>query len=140
MENCIFCKIAKREIDSAKVWENDKVFCFLDINPISKGHTLVISKQHYENVFDIPVDELKEVISAAKSLSIRIKEIFKADGINLINSSGKIADQEVFHFHFHIIPRYKNDGLEMSKWCQSKTYKAGNKELKELAEEIRKEA
>lgn len=136
MLDCVFCKIVKGEIPSLKVFENDKVFCFLDSNPISMGHILVIPKEHYENIFDIPGDELKEMISVVKSLSIKIKEILKADGINLINSSGKIANQEVFHFHFHIIPRYKNDGLEMNKWCQSKTYKADDKELKKLAEKI----
>lgn len=136
MPDCIFCKIVKGEIPSLKVFENDKVFCFLDSNPISMGHTLVIPKEHYENIFDIPGDELKKVISVVKSLSIKIKEVLKTDGINLINSSGKIANQEVFHFHFHIVPRYKNDGLEMNKWCQSKTYKADDKELKKLAEKI----
>jgi len=136
MENCLFCKIVKGEIDSEKIYEDEKFLAFLDIFPATEGHTLIISKKHYENIFDIPGHELKEVISVVKSLSIRIKQVLKVDNINLINSSGKIANQEVSHFHFHIVPRYKNDGLDINKWCQSKTYKADDEELKKLAEKI----
>lgn len=135
MAECIFCKIVKGEIPSFKVFENDKVFCFLDINPLTKGHTLVIPKEHYENVFDIPEIDLKEIISVAKKLSAKIKETLDADGVNLVNASGEAAEQDVFHFHLHIVPRYRNDGLEMNKWWQPK--KADPEELKQLAEKLR---
>ncbi|MBU3922768.1 HIT family protein [Patescibacteria group bacterium] len=118
--NCIFCKIAKKEIPSEKIYENDKVFCFLDINPVSKGHTLVISKKHYENIFDIPENELKELISVVKKISKKRKKELNADGINLFNANGKIAEQSVSHFHIHIIPRYKNDGINISKVFKQK--------------------
>jgi histidine triad (HIT) family protein len=123
MKDCIFCKIVKGEIPSDKIFENDKVFSFLDISPISKGHTLVIPKKHYENVFDISEAELKEIILIVKKLSDKIRKDFKAQGINLFNASGRVAEQSVFHFHFHIIPRYENDDLEINKWWQSKIKK-----------------
>ena len=137
MSECIFCKIIKGEIPSFKVFENDKIFCFFDINPLTKGHTLVIPKTHYKDIFDIPEDDLKEIISVAKNLSIKITKTLGADGVNLVNASGEVAGQDVFHFHFHIIPRYKDDGLKMSEWWQSKTKKADFEELKKLAEELK---
>ena len=134
MEECLFCKIIKGEIQSFKIFENDLVFSFLDINPLTKGHALVIPKKHYENIFDIPEDELKEIISVAKKLAGMIKEKLNADGVNLMNASGEAAEQSVNHFHLHIIPRYKNDGLEMNKWWQSKVSKIDIEQcLKELA-------
>jgi len=137
MKDCIFCKIIKGEIPSFKIFENDKVFCFLDINPLSKGHTLVVPKEHHENIFDISLKDLKEIISTIKSLSNRMKKVLMAEGVNLFNASGVVAEQSVFHFHFHILPRYKNDGLEMNNWWQSKAQKADIEELKKLAEKIR---
>jgi histidine triad (HIT) family protein len=134
MNECVFCKIIKGEIPSFKIFENDRIFSFLDINPLTKGHALVISKKHYENIFDIPEDELKEIISIAKKLAGKIKEKLNADGVNLMNASGEVAEQSVPHFHLHIIPRYKNDGLEMNKWWQSKVSKIDIEQcLKELA-------
>lgn len=136
MNDCIFCKIIKGEIPSFRVFENEKVFCFFDINPLTKGHTLVIPKEHYENIFDIPEDDLKEIISTAKKMASIIKEKFGAEGVNLVNASGEAAEQSVFHFHLHIVPRYKNDGLEMNKWWQSKTQKADFEQLKIWQKEI----
>jgi histidine triad (HIT) family protein len=134
MEECLFCKIVKGEIPSFKIFENDRVFSFLDINPLTKGHTLVIPKKHYENIFDIPEDELKEIISVAKKLSEIIRKKLNADGVNLMNASGEAAEQSVNHFHLHIVSRYKNDGLEMNKWWQSKVSKIDIEQcLKELA-------
>jgi histidine triad (HIT) family protein len=132
MNDCIFCKIVKGEVPSFKIFENDKVFCFLDINPLTKGHTLVIPKEHHKDIFDIPESDLKEIISVAKKLSGTIKEKLNAEGVNLVNASGEFAEQSVFHFHLHIVPRYKNDGLEMNKWWQSKTQKA------EISREIKR--
>ena len=137
MEDCIFCKIIKGEIPSFRVFENDKVFCFLDINPLTKGHVLVIPKNHYKDIFDISEGDLKEIISIAKELAVTIKEKLGAEGVNLVNASGEMAEQSVFHFHLHVVPRYKDDGLEMNKWWQSKNYKADFEELKILAEKLK---
>lgn len=137
MEDCIFCKIAKGEIDSAKIWEDDDFLAILDVNPLTKGHCLIIPKNHFKNVFDIEPEILKEIIVLAKNLSNQIKNNLGAEGVNLINASGRAAEQSVFHFHLHIVPRYENDGLKMNDWWQTKAKKANIEELKKLSEEIK---
>ncbi|MFH1129651.1 MAG: HIT family protein [Patescibacteria group bacterium] len=138
MTDCIFCKIVKGEIPSFKVFENDKVFCFLDINPLTRGHALVIPKNHVENVFDVSEEDLKEIIIVVKNLSEKMKKVWGIEGVNIMNASGKASEQSVFHLHFHIVPRRTEDGLEMNKWWGSKNYKADFEELKQLAEKIYK--
>jgi len=115
MDNCIFCKIAKGEVKSWKVYENEKVYAFLDIHPASEYHTLVIPKKHYENIFDIPEDELKEIISVIKKLVDLYKSKLGINNVQIINSSGAEAQQDVFHLHFHIVPRKFGDGQDV-KW------------------------
>jgi len=131
MDECIFCKIVKGEIPAYKVYEDEGVFGFLDVNPISKGHCLVIPKKHYSSVFDIPSEELEKVISAVKIISEKINEKLDATGVNLINASGKDAQQSVFHFHMHIIPRCKGDGIDA--WPKSEySEKDFNKVIKKF--------
>jgi len=137
MNNCIFCKITKGEIDSAKIWEDDDIFVFLDINPLTKGHCLVIPKNHFENIFDIDKNILQKIIVASKNISEKIKTSLKADGLNLLQSNGSRAGQEILHFHLHIIPRYENDGIA-GNWGHIQPQKAELEELKKLAEEITK--
>ena len=129
MNDCIFCKIIKGEIPSNKVYENEKVLAFLDIGPVNKGHALVIPKEHYVNIYDIPENLLKNVIAAVKKVSKAVKKGVNADGINLNMSNDPSAGQVVMHFHMHVIPRFKNDNLKL--WPQSK-YKEGE------AEEVKK--
>ena len=136
MENCIFCKIAKGEIPSTKVFENENVFVFLDINPLTEGHCLVIPKQHFENIFDIEESILKEIIKTAKDLAIRMKINLGVTGVQLVNASGKDAEQSVFHFHLHVIPRYANDNLEMNKWWQTKAGNPSQEDLKKVLEKL----
>jgi len=135
--DCIFCKIANGEIDSAKVWESEKVFAFLDVSPLTKGHCLVIPKDHFENIFDIDEGVLKEIVSTAKNISNKMKNSLGAAGVNLVNASGKTAEQSVFHFHLHVVPRYENDGLKMDDWWQEKSQKSDIGELKKIAEDIK---
>lgn len=137
MPDCIFCKIAKGEISSAKVFEDEDVFAFLDIAPFSKGHTLVISKKHFENIFDIDEEILKKVIVTGKSIAKKLKEVLKADGIRLSQSNGKAAGQDVMHFHLHVIPRYENDGLSSNPVGTHHPEKANFEELNNLAQKIR---
>src|SRR5574344_1923502 len=111
MENCIFCKIIKGEIPAYMVYQDEHISAFLDISQKTYGHTLVIPNKHYENIFDVPEVELCHVIKGVKMLSQKIKKNLGADGVNIINCSGKEAHQSVFHLHFHILPRFKNDGL-----------------------------
>ena len=134
---CIFCKIVKGEIPSAKVYEDNGVFAFLDIKPFTKGHCLIISKKHFENIFDITEDALQKVFVAAKKLSEKIKNVLHADGIRLSQSNGKSAGQEVMHFHLHIIPRYNNDGLSANPTATLHLPMTDFEELKELAEKLR---
>jgi histidine triad (HIT) family protein len=117
-ETCIFCKITKGEIPSRKVYENKKIIAILDVNPISKGHVLVIPKKHFENIFDIDELYLKEIILASKKISQLLKDKLNAEGVNILHASGKEAQQSVFHFHIHIIPRYKGDKLDT--WPKSR--------------------
>jgi histidine triad (HIT) family protein len=135
--DCLFCKIAKGEIPAVKIFESDKIFVFLDINPLTEGHCLVIPKNHFENVFDIEKDILKEIISVAKDIAQNAKRNLGATGVQLVNSSGKDAEQSVMHFHLHVIPRYEDDGLEMNKWWQSKAQSPSQEKLQKLAEKIK---
>lgn len=137
MERCLFCSIVKGEIDSAKIYEDEDVFSFLDINPVSKGHALVIPKKHFENVFDIDEAILQKVMVAGKTIAQKIKNQLKADGIRLSQSNGAAAGQAIFHFHLHIIPRYKNDGISMSDVITAHPPGADFGELKKLAIQLK---
>jgi len=131
---CIFCKIIKGEIDSTKIYEDDEVLAFLDIKPFSKGHCLVIPKQHFEDIFDIDENFLQKIIVTAKNISKKIKDSLNADGIRLSQSNGSVAGQEIMHFHLHIIPRYENDGLSSNPIVSSTSPQADFEELKKIAE------
>ena len=113
MNDCIFCKIIKGEIPSYKIYENDKVYAFLDIACDAVGHTLVIPKKHCVNVLDCGKEYLDAVIEAVQLLSRHYVEKCGYDGVNVFNASGACAEQSVFHLHFHIIPRKNGDGLSM---------------------------
>lgn len=107
---CIFCKIVRGEAESWKVYEDESVYAFLDINPASEYHTLVIPKAHYENIFDIPEGELLKVMAVVKKLAVLYRDRLDIHNVQIINSSGAEAQQDVFHLHFHIVPRRKGDG------------------------------
>jgi len=116
MSNCLFCKIVKEgEVLSTKLFENEKVLAFLDINPVHPGHTLVVPKEHFTNLHDTPEELLKEMIVVTKKLSIAIMKAVKADGINLMMNNFAPAGQVIFHTHWHIVPRYSDDGLRLWK-------------------------
>ena len=113
MDNCIFCKIVKGEVPSYKIYEDDKVYAFLDIACDTVGHTLVIPKKHCTNVMDCDKQSLDAVIEAVQKISNHYVKNCGFDGVNVLNASGKAAEQSVFHLHFHIIPRKNGDGLHM---------------------------
>ena len=104
--DCIFCKIANGEIPSYKVYEDDNIFSFLDINPDSNGHTLIIPKKHFKDIDDIDLDTLTHILSRAKEIKKILEEKLNCDGITLIQNNGDI--QEVKHFHLHLKPFYEN--------------------------------
>lgn len=121
MDNCIFCKIISGQIKSWKVYENDHIFAFFDIHPVNKYHTLVIPKKHYQNIFDLPEDEFVEISKVIKKITSYYKENLGIENVQIINSSGKIAQQDVFHAHFHIVPRLLNDFQDI-KWTTHPEY------------------
>ena len=113
MNDCIFCKIVKGEIPSYKIYEDDKVYAFLDIACDAVGHTLVIPKKHCTNVLDCDKEYLDAVIEAVQKISNHYVNDCGFDGVNVLNASGAAAEQTVFHLHFHIVPRKNGDGLHM---------------------------
>ena len=134
MTDCIFCKIVKGELPCHKVYENDAVLVFLDINPLSLGHTLVIPKEHYETIFDMNEALSGEIMKAGWKIANVIKEIMIPDGMNLLQSNYKAANQIVPHFHLHLIPRFENDGLRLAHW---KLVPAEQEKLTQLAAQLR---
>jgi histidine triad (HIT) family protein len=111
--DCLFCKIVAGEIPSTRVDEDDRTVAFMDINPATRGHALVIPREHYRDLHDVPPEELAATVVAAQRLAGRIRDRLGADGINLLNSCGAAAWQTVFHFHVHVIPRYEDDPLRL---------------------------
>lgn len=111
MQNCVFCRIVEGNLPAEKVYEDERIVAFLDIHPANDGHTLVVTKQHYENIFEIPEEELGYVHSQTKKIAQAIKSAVNADGINIDQSNGQAARQEVPHLHVHIIPRFNNDNI-----------------------------
>ncbi len=105
---CIFCKIAKGEIESFVVYEDDRVIAFLDIRPLSKGHTLIIPKEHYENLLEIPAELAKDLANAIKIVCEKLKRL-GAEGFNIITNVNEVAGQEIMHAHIHVIPRYSGE-------------------------------
>ncbi|PKM91511.1 HIT family protein [Candidatus Falkowbacteria bacterium HGW-Falkowbacteria-1] len=130
MKDCIFCKIVKGEIPSVEIFQDKVAKVFLNINPASKGHLLIIPKEHFENILDCPDEILSHLIKISKKMAQLVKEKLGADAVNIANNSGKEAGQEVFHLHFHVVPRYKDDGMKLDF--------IGKKDLKDDLEEIRK--
>jgi len=110
MVDCIFCKVVAGQAKSWKVYENEFVYAFLDIHPASEYHTLVIPKAHYENIFDAPESELRELIAGVKTVVDLYQSKLGIRNAQIINSSGVEAQQDVFHIHFHIVPRKFDDG------------------------------
>lgn len=109
MEDCIFCKIVKEEIPCDKIYEDEYVISFLDINPASPGHSIVIPKKHYNTLLELPEEELCEIIKAVQKISKVVLQVMNTKAFNLVVNTGKDAGQLVDHVHFHIIPRLKDD-------------------------------
>ncbi|MFC1730830.1 HIT family protein [candidate division KSB1 bacterium] len=130
--NDLFLKIIKGEIPSEKIYEDDKTYAFLDINPNNPGHTLVIPKESSRNIFDIKEEDWQALMETVRKLAPSIKEAMQADGINIHMNNEPAAFQEVFHTHIHIIPRFKDDGF---KPFGGTPYKEG--EEKRVGEKIR---
>ena len=131
--DCIFCKIIAGEIPSYKVYEDNKTLAFLDIAPVNDGHILVVPKKHYKNIEDISEEELCKIIKTVKKIGKALKKSLDILGYNVNINNNPIAGQIIPHIHFHVIPRYKKDGLKL--WAQGK-YK--NKEAEKIQNKIQK--
>lgn len=130
-DDCIFCKIAAGEIPSKTIYEDEKYRVILDLGPATRGHALILPKNHYANIFELPEEDAKEVICLAKRMAAIMKDKLGCDGFNLVQNNGEAAGQTVLHFHMHLIPRYENDGQEIG-------WKPGSPSQDEL-EEIKKQ-
>ncbi|HEC67377.1 MAG TPA: HIT family protein [Candidatus Desulfofervidus auxilii] len=136
MGDCIFCKIIQGEIPATKVYEDEKVLAFMDINPLNDGHTLIVPKRHAETIFEIDPQDLIATMKVAQKLAIAIKKALDSDGMIVVQLNNRAAGQMVPHLHIHLIPRWENDGLQIGKW----EMKPGDMEkIKDIAEKIKKE-
>ena len=111
--DCLFCKIIAGEIPSTRVYEDERTVAFMDINPATRGHLLVVPREHAKDLLSIDPEDLAAVARAAQKLGKAVSERLEADGVNLLNSCGRAAWQTVFHFHVHVIPRYAGDPLRL---------------------------
>ncbi len=110
-DNCIFCKLANGEIPTATLYEDEDFRVILDANPASKGHALIIPKEHYANLYELDDTLAGKAMILAKKMINRLTDVLGCDGYNLVQNNGECAGQTVFHFHLHLIPRYKDDGV-----------------------------
>ena len=117
-DSCIFCKIANGEIPSKTLYEDEKFRVILDLGPATKGHALILPKDHFANLYELPEEEAKDVIVLAKKMAAKMTEKLGCDGFNLVQNNGEAAGQTVRHFHLHLIPRYQGDGQNIN-WVPS---------------------
>ena len=127
MSDCIFCKIAGGDIPSATLYEDDDFRVILDASPASKGHALILPKEHYANLYELDDEVAAKVLVLAKKMITKLTDILGCDGYNIVQNNGEIAGQTVFHFHMHLIPRYEGDQVAL-------TWKPG-----ELTDEMKEE-
>lgn len=130
--DCVFCKIVKKEIPAEIVYEDAKTIAFLDISPVHPGHTLVVSKTHHETLLETPDDVACHMLSVVKKIAVSVIKATNAQGVNVGVNNGSAAGQVIFHTHYHVIPRFDNDGLKL--WPQQK-YQEG--QMQNIASRIR---
>ena len=119
-DDCIFCKIAKGDIPSATIYETGDFKCILDVAPANKGHALIITKEHYDNIFQLDAETAAKIFSFATVAAKAIKEETGCEGMNVLQNNGAVAGQTVNHFHLHLVPRNTGDGVNMS-WNPKET-------------------
>jgi histidine triad (HIT) family protein len=108
--DCVFCKIGDGQIPSTRIYEDDRTICFMDINPISEGHCLVVTRAHAATLFDAADADLQAAIATARRVAVALRAALAPDGLNLLQANGAAAFQSVPHFHLHLIPRWSGDG------------------------------
>jgi len=115
VEECIFCRIARNEAPASLVCDDDEVIAFLDARPVNEGHTLVITRKHYVNIYEAPDEEVAHLFQIVKKVATAVKESEKADGISVFQNNGRAANQVVFHLHVHIIPRHEGQSSQRNR-------------------------
>lgn len=118
MSDCIFCKLANGDIPTTKLYEDDDFTVILDANPATKGHCLILPKQHYANIYEMPEDLTAKAFVLAKKIATKMTKAMNCDGFNIVQNNGEVAGQTVFHFHIHLIPRYKGGEEIVANWKQ----------------------
>jgi histidine triad (HIT) family protein len=137
LSDCIFCKIAHKEAPASVVYEDDEVMAFLDINPIERGHTLVIPKRHFVDIWDIEAGVLTKMIMVTRQVARKLATTLNTEGINTFSASGKPAGQDIYHFHIHVIPVGRGERTKFIDWWLSKISRAERSELDKLAQKLR---
>lgn len=133
-EDCVFCKIVNSDIPSNTIYENSEFKVIMDISPATKGHVLVLPKEHFKDIYDIDAETAGKLFQLAAVVARALKEVLHCDGLNIIQNNGEIAGQTVFHFHMHLIPRYEGDDVTV-KW---KEHSMDAEEMDQLRKDIRK--
>lgn len=134
-EDCIFCKIIKGDIPSAKVYEDEHVYAFLDISQVTKGHTLVIPKTHTKNIYETPPEVARELFERVPKIANAIRDAYQPKGMNVLNNNEAAAEQSVFHLHLHLIPRYgEGDGYDLGWTVHNDDYTS--EDLQQIASDI----
>ena len=136
-ENCIFCKIVKGEIPSYTIYEDDDFKVFMDVAPATKGHALVVPKQHYANIYEMESELLGKAMKVAQKVIKHATEVLGCKGYNVIQNNGEVAGQTVFHFHMHLIPRY--DSVKEADLLKITSGAGNSEELKVLSEQLKVE-
>lgn len=109
-DDCIFCKLANGVIPTNSIYEDEDFKVILDMGPATKGHALILPKEHADNLYELPDETAAKIMPLAKKLALSMKEKLNTDGLNVVQNNGEVAGQTVMHYHLHLIPRYQNDG------------------------------
>ncbi len=134
-DNCIFCKLANGVIPTNSIYEDDEFNVILDASPATKGHALILPKEHFANVFEIDEDTLAKASKLAKKIVTHEKEILGCDGYNILQNNGEVAGQTVFHYHMHLIPRYEEgNSKDIISWRQNEF---SDDEMKEICNKMK---
>ncbi len=134
-EDCIFCKIAQKKAAASVVYEDEQALAFMDIRPVSEGHTLIIPKQHFVDIFDTPEELVCHIHKVTKRVAKAVQAVTHAEGISIVQQNGRAANQDIFHIHVHIIPRH--EGQQIHRFGEMKPVE--RESLEHVAEKIRKQ-
>ena len=135
-QDCVFCKIVNKELPCYKIYEDDFVLAFLDVNPVAIGHTLIIPKEHYENIFDIDSEVFQRIAEVSRVIAKKmVDNLDDVCGVNLFQSNGKVAEQVVMHSHLHLIPRRESDSFRINDSMES--VKLEDNQFKNILEKIK---